>query len=201
MLLVALAIGAELSAGIKLSAFCMHADARTLEYAEATLGNGSFGANMTRYYIRGPRHGQNQALVDLREAEDQIRSSVAWMVKYRGSLERTCPRWQSSVVTNNLQTLLFSLNESWTFLAPPRAYGHYFAAVYQFGCGSIVSGLGWLVVCQMLLLLGCIPLFVCAASCLMRALMVEREVGHRFDVLPVDEEYAHQPNPGVVYQP
>jgi len=200
MLLLALSIGAELSVGIKLGAFCMHADARTLEYAEATLGNESFGANMTRYYIGGPSHGHNQALVDLREAESQIRSSVAWMVKYREAVKRTCPRWQSSVMTSNLQTVLFSLNESWTFLAPPRAYGHYYTTVYALGCGSISSGLGWLAVCQVLLLLGCLPLFVCSASCLLQGLMVEREVGHRFDAVPLDEDSPHQPILGV-HQP
>lgn len=200
MLLVALAIGAELSLGIKLSALCMHVDARTLNYVEATLGNESVGANMTRYYIAGPSHGQNQALRDLQEAENQIRSSVAWMVKYREAVERTCPRWQSSVATSNLQSSLFSLNESWTFLAPSRAYGHYHTAVYELGCGSIMSGLGWLVVFQALLLLGCMPLFVCSASCLLQGLMVEREVGHRFDALPLDEESAHQSVLGV-HQP
>jgi len=192
MVLLVLVAGAELSLGIQLSAFCRDPDSAMVQYAEEAFGAGSHGSNLTRYYVAG--QGANQALLDLSRAEGQVHSSVAWMLKYREAIQRTCPEWQPWNVTMHLRAVLFSLSETRRLLGPTHVYAHYRAAVHEFGCRNTVSGLGWLVVCQVLMALVALPALACTASCLLKGLTAERELGHRFDLLPQCEEAEHARN-------
>lgn len=176
----------ELKLGIEMSAYCQDADAITLQYAAQEFGEDSPGINMTRYYVTGK--GSNEALQRLNVATDDISYCIEWMHRYRVIIEKTCPLWRPWNVTVNLQAVLISLNETGRLLQPAQVYGHYDAVVHDFVCGSAISGLGWIVVSQVSLALLFLPVLTCSAGFLLRGLTLEREMGHRFDLLAQDEE-------------
>jgi len=186
-----------IAASILTSGFCEVATETTLSYAQHSFGNGSKSYSVTQYYLEG--NGHNPVLTDLLVAESQVNRAIAWVRRYADIIARSCPQWEAegdSIL--NLETVQYTINQTGTLLAPEHIYPFYHALVHELVCGTAVAGMTMAAVLQLFVGLVCLPLLVCAASCVIETLIEERSNlhglhGHKFQPLPQQDDLEHKP--------
>jgi len=185
-----------LLASILTSGFCEVATETTLSYAQQSFGNGSKTYSMTEYYLAG--NGHNPVQTDLLVAESQVSRAIEWVKRYADIIAASCPQWKAegdSIL--NLETVQYTINQTETLLAPEHIYPFYHALVNEMVCGSAVAGMTLAAMLQLFVGLVCLPLLICAASCVIETLVEERSLlhgihGHQFEPLPQDD-LEHKP--------
>lgn len=162
ILFVATTAGAEYSFGLALGSFCQDVDNNMLTYIKHFGGEVVY--NSSRYYIQG--NCSNPLLNELQRA-NQTLGNVSQQLKLNAvRIEAGCNITPGEIYA--LQMRLIQLESPISIasqlLDAQRVYPYYQKVVHMKACGSIVSGVAWLIVLQYIVGVACFPFLTCAGQ-------------------------------------
>lgn len=160
VLIIAVAAATQLELGIAISSFCVNVDSNSLALID------HFGPQVTyelaNYYIAGV--GTNPLLQDLSDAEDQITKAKQSIVAAQPFVDN-CPNWgKYQEVLGALNSTEVSISRGNELLSTGNIYPYYEQAVREDICSTVVIGLGWLSLFQVLAGIVCLPFMTCLAN-------------------------------------
>jgi len=179
---VSLVVAFEVGFTTMTSAFCATPELLTLSYSELAFGHGSGQVNLTQQYLDDA--SANVALNDLKVIENHFTLWQEWVGTYGEAIQRSCPVWDATNVSNNIQLMHAGLRDALAILEPAHLYPYYSFTVEDLVCETSISRISVLMTFQLALGLVGLPVLACAASCLLDSLQAERQ---GFDLLQTDE--------------
>jgi len=204
IILVAATAGLEYGLGLAVGSFCQDADTNTLAYIQQFGGDVAY--NASRYYLQG--NGTNPLLSHLHKANATLLSMSEQMRRDMPHIQAGC-----SVATDSVEVLLQNLRAMERpmanvtgLLSAQHMYPYYSTMVHEKACGSVVSGLAWLVSLQLMVGIIWLPLLTCIADRLFKRQIqywdsdaAQHLNGHVADELPrgcnpFDEDNARLPH-------
>jgi len=158
VVLVVTAVAAgELGAGVALGAFCRDADTNALTVIRQ-LGDETL-YNISRSYIDG---GVNPLTEALWQGSDSANATIAQLEKEVVRLE--CAPNATDLLARSAKSTRAPFDDLRRLLDPAHVYPLYEAAVHDFACTKVVSGLGWLSLSQLVVGVLCLPVLACMAD-------------------------------------
>lgn len=180
ILVLTVAAAVQLQVGIVASSFCENADTNAVDYVGHVAGNQSLAYELSRYYIIG--QGNNSLLEELRGASQELQSAQVKTQQFGALLGQYCPDWKRlPQLMGSLEQAQVSIQKGEALLAPSNVFPYYEQAVREDACKTVIVGLGWLVLFQVLVGLLCLPLVTCYATTYLKARLI---LHHREPLTP-----------------
>jgi len=162
VLIIAIAAATQLEVGIVTSSFCVNVDANSLAWIAHLAGTESVSYQLSNYYIAGV--GNNPLLQDLSDASTQLTQAQQSFAAAK-PFEANCPSWgKYEDVMGALTSAQASITSGSNLLSTDNIYPYYQQAVREDICKTVVIGLGWLTLFQILAGLICLPCLTCTAN-------------------------------------
>lgn len=161
------AAAALLGLGTKAGGFCGDPDMAALELAGSTaaiMGAEQFAVNVGRFYMFG--EGQNPILIDLVEARarsETLSTIITDSAKLLDTVALLCPAVDKHALNGTALSLREMAERDLMLLNERAMFERYNQAVYVGFCGPSMEALGWLVTCQTVVGLCCLPLVAALA--------------------------------------
>jgi len=163
----AVVAASECLVGVVSSSFCRNVDPNVLAYAQDVFGSNSTEYKASYYYITGL--GDNPLNETLVQGKIQIAKANTTFAdleqKYGTTIRSQCQGWTAAPITQDLGEIYGGLEVASSRVSRGAVYPYYKAVVQDDMCTTVIAGLGWLVVCQLIVGLCCLPaLAVMSAS-------------------------------------
>jgi hypothetical protein len=163
VLIAGLAASGETATGILSASFCHDPDANTLEYAKHAFRADSEAYQATSYYITG--QGTNPLKQQLDEAQSNVTAVGAQFDTFDKTfgtqIQQFCKGWTTATVQQDLGNLTQEIKNMYPIVERDNIYPYYNKIVHEDACTTVIAGLGWLVVVQLLVGMVCLPVLAC----------------------------------------
>jgi len=151
--------GSEMYVGVVTGVFCTNADANVLSYAKNAFGNSSVEYEAASYYIIGA--GVNPLNKTLFDAGQMVRKSNKTFMdmeqQYGTLIQSVCNGWTATEINQGMHDISADIAIGLQLVNVDNIYPYYDEIIHEDMCETVVGGLGWLVVCQLLVGLLCLP--------------------------------------------
>jgi len=145
---------AEFGVGMATASFCKDVDVNALTYIKRYADNTTY--EVSQYYINGT--GLNPFLDDLQTAQAKLNEISALFDAFGPIIGQEC---NSPVAVDTLEKSLIATNAPILtvdqLLDAKNIYPYYKTAVHDNACKTLISGVAWLVVFQLVVGLLCLP--------------------------------------------
>eukprot|EP00403_Amphidinium_massartii_P011245 CAMPEP_0178423724 /NCGR_PEP_ID=MMETSP0689_2-20121128/27834_1 /TAXON_ID=160604 /ORGANISM="Amphidinium massartii, Strain CS-259" /LENGTH=476 /DNA_ID=CAMNT_0020045323 /DNA_START=12 /DNA_END=1442 /DNA_ORIENTATION=+ len=163
VLVVALTSAAQMWTGVTVSSFCKDVDSNTLAWVQHATGENSTVYAFTEYYLTD--NGTNPIIAELEEAHEQLEAVNSSAASLEGLAALYCPSWSGNPeLVADLNKASDLIQGAEDMIGYSRVHQYYNVAVRRDACGTVIIGLGWLVLAQVIVGLCMLPLLTCASD-------------------------------------
>jgi hypothetical protein len=166
VLLATLVAAGETTTGVVVGSFCANVDANALAYAQYGMGEGSVAFQATSHYITGA--GDNPLDEPLDKAGNYTDSANKTLAKfdeqYGVQIQAFCQNWVAAPVYQDVSDVFANISATKTLVSRTNVYPYYRDFVQEDMCNTVITGLGWLVVIQLVVGLFFLPVVACMAG-------------------------------------
>jgi len=174
--LFAVAVAAsETAAGTFTGSFCHDVDTNVLLYAQNAFGANSKEFVATSFYITGVgTNPLNQTLTESRASVNQAQEKFLQLDKeYQMAIalrpdlackDKNGKAWTANATLADIAQLGAGIDDAKILVSRPNIYPYYDKVVHVDACGTVLAGLGGLVVCQLLVGLLCLPVLAIVSA-------------------------------------
>eukprot|EP00927_Polykrikos_kofoidii_P056869 TRINITY_DN50959_c0_g1_i1.p1 TRINITY_DN50959_c0_g1~~TRINITY_DN50959_c0_g1_i1.p1 ORF type:complete len:486 (-),score=62.69 TRINITY_DN50959_c0_g1_i1:102-1490(-) len=151
----------EFGVGMVTASFCKDPNNNSLELIEQ-FANGTVYSNVSRFYIND--EGTNPLQDDLQVADGQLRKLQADLKRFEVVI-LFCPTIQKDVdwINTTIGTSREAIHKVLALIAQGNVDLYFDHAVQDGLCKKFISGIGWLVIVQLVAGLVCLPVLTCSS--------------------------------------
>jgi len=177
LVLVAGCAAAELLLAVLSSAQCSRPEMTVLNYARGELGR-SAALNLTAQYVGNAT--KIGAIDDIHVLHMHLSSWDEWVTTYGEAIERSCPAWDATNVSQNLRAMITEVRTASDIMQPTQMAPQW-TRFYNLVCGAGISEVFRIFLVTLLQGFVFLPLLACSVSCLLEHLVAERgPTGHGY---------------------
>jgi hypothetical protein len=134
--------------------FCENADQTIVDYVNYYY-KGQMESQLFTFYVAGT--GNNPLQEDLTSARHDLASFQRNFSDYAVRIKQACPTWSADNISSDLNAVDSEMQTCQTLVEPASMYPHYKNAVHSGACGTMIAGMGWFVLFQILVGLIMLP--------------------------------------------
>jgi len=163
ILAVAFSSSGQMWVGVTLSSFCKDVDANTLAWVGHARGTDSTIFQFTEYYLT--ENGTNPIAAELQVALSYVKTLQKKIDTLAPLAAEYCSNWTGQqAVTDELADVTQEIVGAEALMEYDRIHHYYSVAIESDACGTVIIGLGWLVLSQVIVGLCMLPLLTCASD-------------------------------------
>jgi hypothetical protein len=169
ILLAAIVAAVETGSGTVIGSYCQDTDSNTLAYAKWGLGGTSVEYEAASFYVTGvSSSGVNPLEQLLNEASAALSSAKGELGKIdnttRALLKVQCDGWDVQPVYQDIDSADAYITVGKRLVSRDNVYPYYQNLFQNDTCDTVITGLGWLVIIQLVVGLLLLPAVSCMAS-------------------------------------
>jgi hypothetical protein len=148
--IAAIIAAAECAFGVAAASFCSNADENVLAYSQNFFGADTDQQIALTYYVTGTgSNPYNSMLIEGKDSINEANDTFASLDIYEEAIKANCDGWTKAGVMQDIQQIDPEIDSALVLISRENIYPYYDTLMHDDMCSTVIVGLGWLVVCQL----------------------------------------------------